>query len=450
MSGLPGNWVVLPIGDLISLNPKIECSDELSAGFVPMQMVGKEYSSPIRFETRPWGEIKKGYTHFANGDVLLAKITPCFENGKAGLVCGLPNGVGAGSTEYFVSRPHLDMLNSRYLYAFLKTDKFLKAGAVQMTGSVGHKRVPKDYLLETELPLAPYNEQKRIADKLDAVLARVDACRDRLDRIPAILKRFRQSVLAAATSGKLTEDWRGGDISSWTHERAADVCAKVQSGGTPKEGFTHDGIPFLKVYNIVNQKVAFDYKPQYIAPAIHQGTMSKSKVQPGDVLMNIVGPPLGKVAIVPDSNPAWNINQAITLFRPSDRISTGWLYCILCGGENIAEIVHETRGSAGQTNISLSQCRDFIFPVPSVEEQTEIVRRVDSLFEYADRLEARYTSARAQVEKLTPATLAMAFRGELVPQDPNDEPASVLLQRIHTQCNEPRVSKPSRNRREQG
>ena len=170
-----------------------------------MQMVGKEYSSPIRFETRPWGEIKKGYTHFSNGDVLLAKITPCFENGKAGLVCGLPNGVGAGSTEYFVSRPHLDMLNSRYLYAFLKTDKFLKAGAVQMTGSVGHKRVSKDYLLETELPLAPLNEQIRIADKLDAVLVRVDACRD---RIPAILKRFRQSVLAVATSGKLTEDWR--------------------------------------------------------------------------------------------------------------------------------------------------------------------------------------------------------------------------------------------------
>ena len=450
MSELPTNWVVSSIGDLISLNPKIECPDELPAGFVPMQMVGKEYSSPVRFETRPWGEIKQGYTHFANGDVLLAKITPCFENGKAGLVCGLPNGVGAGSTEYFVSRPHLDMLNSRYLYAFLKTEKFLKAGAVKMTGSVGHKRVPKDYLLETELPLAPLNEQKRIADKLDAVLARVDACRDRLDHIPATLKRFRQSVLAAATSGKLTANWRDGDTSSWAHERAADVCAKVQSGGTPKEGFTHEGIPFLKVYNIVNQKVAFDYKPQYITSAIHHGSMSKSKVQPGDVLMNIVGPPLGKVAIVPNNHPAWNINQAITLFRPSERISTGWLYIILCGGKNITEIILETRGMVGQTNISLSQCRDFVFPIPPMQEQTEIVRRIEALFAYADRLEARHTAARAQVEKLTPATLAKAFRGELVPQDPNDEPASALLHRIHAQRSDQAANKPSRSRRERG
>lgn len=313
----------------------------------------------------------------------------------------------------------------RYLFRFMQSQDISELARSTTVPSLRKGDIEGLYV-----PLAPLAEQKRIADKLDAVLARVDACRNRLDRIPDILKRFRQSVLAAATSGKLTEDLRGGDISNWTHERAADVCAKVQSGGTPKEGFTHDGIPFLKIYNIVNQKVAFDYKPQYIAPAIHQGTMSKSKVQPGDVLMNIVGPPLGKVAIVPDSNPGWNINQAITLFRPSDRISTGWLYCILCGGENIAEIVHETRGSAGQTNISLSQCRDFIFPVPSVEEQTEIVRRVETLLAYADRLEARYNSVRAQVEKLTPATLAKAFRGELVPQDPNDEPASKLLERI--------------------
>lgn len=320
--------------------------------------------------------------------------------------------------------------------------------------------------IETELlekkvfPLAPRAEQKRIVEKLDALLARVDATRARLDRIPELLKRFRQSVLAAATSGQLTEDWRQeqlakasaqpvapvhhgsdsdlppskGQVESmptgWAYERAADVCAKVQSGGTPKEGFTESGIPFLKVYNIVNQLVSFEYKPQYIDVAIHNGSMSKSQVQPGDVLMNIVGPPLGKVAVVPATYKAWNINQAITLFRPSERVSTGWLYCILCGGENIADILHETRGSAGQTNISLSQCRDFIFPIPPVVEQKEIVRRVEYLFGLADKLEAHYTAARAKVDKLTPALLAKAFRGELVTQDPNDEPAEQLLTRI--------------------
>jgi type I restriction enzyme S subunit len=280
--------------------------------------------------------------------------------------------------------------------------------------------------------IPPFTEQKRIADKLDTLLARVDACRERLDRVPAILKRFRQSVLAAATSGELTTDWRAATLADqWTFGKASDICDKVQSGGTPREGFIDKpGVPFLKVYNIVNQEVAFDYRPQYVTTAIHNGPLAKSRATPGDVIMNIVGPPLGKVAVVPDSFREWNINQAIALFRPSARVSSGWLYIVLCSGMSVNSIVHETRGIAGQTNISLSQCRNFEFPIPSVGEQAEIVRRVDSLFAYADRLETRYVAARAQVDRLMPALLAKAFRGELVPQDPDDEPASVLLERI--------------------
>src|SRR5437762_2086026 len=130
--------------------------------------------------------------------------------------------------------------------------------------------------------------------------------------------------------------------------------------------------------------------------------------------MNIVGPPLGKVAIVPASFPAWNINQAITLFRPSDVVSTSWLYYVLRGGKNVAAIEPETRGSAGQTNISLSQCRDFLFPVPPPTEQEEIVRRVEALFALADAIEQRVANATARADKLTQAILAKAFRGELV------------------------------------
>ena len=158
--------------------------------------------------------------------------------------------------------------------------------------------------------------------------------------------------------------------------------------------------------------------------------MSKSQTKPGDVLMNIVGPPLGKVAIVPDDFLDWNINQAITLFRPNQRIISKWIYYFLCSGFSIAEIIHETRGSAGQSNISLSQCRDFIFPVPPIEEQREIVRRVERLFTFAEQLEARLQAGQDLLEQLTPSLLVKAFRGELVEQDPNNEPASVLLERI--------------------
>ncbi len=292
-------------------------------------------------------------------------------------------------------------------------------------------RLEDIHSLSIDIP--PLNEQKRIADKLDRLLAKVDNCRERLDRIPLILSRFRSSILTQAFSGELTRIFQNSNKYSeeWSYERAVDVCEKVQSGGTPREGFIDNpGIPFLKVYNIVNQKVDFEYRPQFILEKINSSSMSKSQAKPGDVLMNIVGPPLGKVAIVPNSYPEWNINQAITLFRPSSRITTGWLYYLLCSGINVSSIINETRGSAGQSNISLSQCRDFVFPVPSVQEQDEIVHQIEKLFNFADRLESRYQTARAQIDKLTPALLDKAFKGELVPQDPTDEPASVLLAKI--------------------
>jgi type I restriction enzyme S subunit len=164
--------------------------------------------------------------------------------------------------------------------------------------------------------------------------------------------------------------------------------------------------------------------------------------------MNIVGPPLGKVAIAPDDHDEWNINQAITLFRPSDRIKSQWIYCLLCEGSAIRDIELRTKGSAGQINISLTQCREFIFQVPSLVEQDEILGRVDDLFTLADQLEARLTAARKVVDRLTPALLAKAFRGELVPQDPNDEPASVLLERIRAARQaEAGAGKPSRRGR---
>ncbi|HEV7743793.1 MAG TPA: restriction endonuclease subunit S [Pyrinomonadaceae bacterium] len=212
---------------------------------------------------------------------------------------------------------------------------------------------------------------------------------------------------------------------------AQDACEVVQSGSTPaKDRFRSDvGIPYLKIYNIVNQRIDFLHKKQYIDLET-QKNLKRSIVKPGDVLMNIVGPPLGKVALVPSTHPEWNINQALVLFRPKAFLSSQFLYYLLCSGLPYSEILNETRGSAGQSNISLSQCREMLLSLPEFEEQQEIVRRVQALFKTADALEARYIKAKAHVDKLTQSILAKAFRGELVAQDPNDQPASVLLERI--------------------
>ncbi len=204
---LPIGWVEKPLGHVVLLNEKSkDIVDEAECGFVPMKFMPTNLRENLEYELRVWGDCKKGYTHFQDGDVLLAKITPCFENGKSALVRGLPNGIGAGSTEYFVLRS--EKIDSRYIHCFVKTKQFMDDCTVRMSGSVGHKRVPKDYLLEYPIPIAPPNEQIRIANKLDSLLAKVDAVQARLDTIPTLLKRFRQSVLAAATSGELTKEWR--------------------------------------------------------------------------------------------------------------------------------------------------------------------------------------------------------------------------------------------------
>jgi len=338
-------------------------------------------------------------------------------------------------------------LRTGFLFHYLcsQRDEFANAGKGGAQPNISQSLI-KDW----PFPLAPLNEQRRIAAKLDTTLAAVDACRQRLDGVAVILKRFRQAVLAAATSGELTREWREEQgAPEWELLLASEVCNKVQSGGTPKAGFINEpGVPFLKVYNLVDQSVDFDYRPQYVDPEVHLGPLAKSRAMPGDVLMNIVGPPLGKVAILPDAHDEWNINQAICLFRPSSRITTEWLYHLLCEGANIRQIQLETKGSAGQINISLTQCRQFEFSVPSIEEQHEISRRVESLFTLANQLETRLTAARKIVDRLTPALLAKAFRGELVPQDPNDEPASVLLERIRAARQaEATAAKPSRRRR---
>lgn len=309
-------------------------------------------------------------------------------------------------------------------------------------------------------PLPPVNEQKRIVEKLDSILPKVKNAKARLEKIPLILKKFRQSVRTAACSGRLTEEWRIDNAivyksnvlrdrlesinnidvvecfandDGWLVVKAKYVTSRITKGTTPKADDIHSigSFPYLKVYNIVGQKIDFHYKPQYVNEKTHKGLLQRSIIYPGDILMNIVGPPLGKVAITPNSYAEWNINQAIAFFRPiQDVISSEYLYIVLCDGEPIQEISKEFRGSAGQQNISLEQARNFEIPLPSLVEQQEIVRRVEKLFALADSLESKYKKAIQRVEKIEQYVLAKAFRGELTDPDPTDEPATELLKRI--------------------
>lgn len=163
MSELPKGWAGARLDELADLNPKQKFDDELAAGFVPMSHAPTNFRDKLRFDERNWGDIKKAYTNFKDGDVIFAKVTPCFENGKAALVENLPNGIGAGSSEFFVLRPSSEEISAKYLLALVKSRDFLSEGANNMTGAVGLRRVPKQFVESYVVPVPPAAEQIRHA-----------------------------------------------------------------------------------------------------------------------------------------------------------------------------------------------------------------------------------------------------------------------------------------------
>jgi type I restriction enzyme S subunit len=427
MSELPDGWELISLGTLIELNPKtndVEGCTEV--GFVPMTLLGKSWLDVPGFELRQWASVKKGYTHFRDGDVLLAKITPCFENGKAGLLKGLPNGIGSGSTEYFVCRTSPNTLDARYLLGYLKTDDFVRTGAMSMTGSVGHKRVPKEYLLGRRIPLPPRSEQTRIANQLNTLLARVQACNDRFDAIPALLKRFRQTVLDAALNGAFLE---GAAVAeSELPKVSISTIASVGTGSTPlrsnSQFFASSGTPWIT--SSATSAAVITGANEFVTPAAISA--HRLKLFPKGTLLVAMygeGKTRGQVA---ELGIVATINQACAavVVNESKAVRAYVKLALQANYLNMRELAE----GGNQPNLNLSKVKEFEIPLPSLAEQTEIVRRVEALFALADHIEARCTAARTQAQRLTPLVLAKAFRGELVPQDPNDEPASALLARI--------------------
>jgi type I restriction enzyme S subunit len=260
---VPKRWAWTQMAELGVISPRNEAPDDHEASFVPMSMIAAEYGVGNNRTPRLWGEIKKGYTHFAEGDVGLAKITPCFENGKSTVFRNLTGGIGSGTTELHVVRPLF--VDADYLVLFLKSPHFIETGISKMTGTAGQKRVPTGYFTSSPVPLPPVAEQRRIVAKVEELMALCDrleaarttreATRDRLtaaslarltapdtdagtfrtharfalDAFPALttrpdqIKTLRQTILNLAVRGKLVEQDRADEPASDLLERIVNA-----------------------------------------------------------------------------------------------------------------------------------------------------------------------------------------------------------------------------------
>jgi type I restriction enzyme S subunit len=298
------------------------------------------------------------------------------------------------------------------------------------------------------VPLAPLNEQRRIAAKLDTTLAAVDACRLRLDGVEALLKRFRQAVLASATSGELTREWRGErtDGLEWYQAKLSEICSSISDGDHQAPPKATSGIPFITISAISDACLHLERASRFVPSSYYEGLDEARRAVPGDILYSVTGT-LGVPALVKTKDP-FVFQRHIALLRPDrDFILPKYLYyCLL--SDAIKRLCYEGATGTAQLTLPLGVLRNLSLKLPSLVEQAEILLQIENLFSLAHQLEARLTTARKVVDRLTPALLAKAFRGELVPQDPGDEPASVLLERIRAARQaEAGAGKPSRRGR---
>ena len=217
----------------------------------------------------------------------------------------------------------------------------------------------------------------------------------------------------------------------WAWCKLEDI-AYVASGSTPdKSSFVSNGIPYIKMYNLRNQNIDFKFKPQFIKEDVHNGKLQRSRTEVGDLIMNIVGPPLGKLALIPPSLPQANFNQAAVLIRPylhKDIINV-YLKAYL---EEMTEINSiSTKGSAGQVNISLTQSQNMRIPLPPVSEQHRIIKELKHWLSMVDCIDCNKEILYDTIKHAKSKILDLAIHGKLVPQDPTDEPAAKLLKRIN-------------------
>lgn len=443
MSELPNNWTIARLVDL---------AEDISYGYTAPSTREKIGPHLLRITDIQENEVLWSSVPYCGIDSEQANKYLLKENdlvfartgatvGKSFLIKGeIPDAVFAS---YLIRVRCMRPEAAGYLSLYFRSQDYWR----QITGfsaGIGQPNVNGSKLKELVIPLPPLAEQTRIAAKLEELLAQVDTLKARIDGIPALLKRFRQSVLAAAVSGRLTEEWRaknGAKIEvegsaaetseefAWPMVRLGDVALDFSYGSSAKSQRAGD-IPVLRMGNIqggrlVWEDLVFSSNPE---------ELKKFSLQVGDVLFNRTNSPelVGKTAIYKGEQPAIYAGYLIRV-RCSERIVPDFLnYCLNSPqGKDYCWKV-KTDG-VSQSNINAKKLADFRFGLPSTEEQTEIVRCVDQLFSFAERLEARISDARIRIDRLTQSILAKALRGDLVPQDPNDEPADMLLDRIKAQ-----------------
>ncbi len=446
-NALPSTWAIVSLLDVAPLVPTGVPNftgevEYYSTGSV--QEGGLSSEGRYTFESRP----SRANRWTKPGDVLQARM----QGTSKPLLVHASIADKLFSTGFIQLRPDPRFCNPGFLRHYIASKVFLDDRDSLATGST-QIALTDAGVRGLEIPLAPLNEQRRIVAKLEKLLAKVDACQHRLGKIPVLLKRFRQSVLAAACSGRFTVDWREVNRSptnyaeeelplGWRTALVGEVIKSLKYGTSQKCSYEKRGVPVLRIPNI-DQGVVNQSDLKYAE--LRDKEFQQLCLQSGDILMirsNGSVSLVGRSALVREIDKGFAYAGYLIRLRPDfSKIIPDFLNLVLGSHDVRIQIEVPARSTSGVHNINSEEVRALQFFLPPVGEQQEIVRRVETLFNLADTIEKRVAAASLRAEKLTQAILAKAFRGELVPTEAelarregrSYESASDLLARIKSE-----------------
>ena len=422
---IPAHWGMLKLKHAATLNPRMSkvrrLAPDTKVSFVPMETVG-EYGGLDLTLTKELADVADGFTYFSDGDVLVAKITPCFENGKGTLAEGLLNGIAFGTTELHIVRcgPELD---KRFTFYLTLGDAFRKLGAAEMYGAGGQKRVPESFVADLKHPIPPLAEQRAIAAFLDRETAKIDSLVAKKERLIELLQEKRTVLISQAVTKGLGPDvpmkdsgveWLGQIPANWEVKRLKHVAGKIGSGKTPKGGadrYLDDGIMLVRSQNVHFGGLRLT-DVAYIDVAT-DSEMSGSRVKEGDVLLNITGASLGRCCIAYLGGSDANVNQHVCIVRPDQQRDDPSFLAYSMESHSVQDQIFNNENGVSRDALNFEQIGDLVLARPSMVEQRAIASLLDCETAKLVSLIAKVREAIDRLKELRAALISAAVTGRI-------------------------------------
>ncbi|HJG11464.1 MAG TPA: restriction endonuclease subunit S, partial [Bacteroides xylanisolvens] len=380
---VPASWDIVSISDLFLLNPKSELDGNMKVGFIPMALVEDGFSGNHFFEERTWKDVNRGYCHFQNGDIGVAKISPCFENRKSTIFDNLPNNYGAGTTELVILRP-IKVYAKFYLYLF-KSDWYLKEGTKYFKGVVGQQRVHKEIFTDLHIPLPPFAEQCRIVAEIERWFALIDQIEQDKSDLQTVIKQAKSRILDLAIHGKLVSQ-------DPNDEPAIELLKRINPDFTPCDNGHYPQLPEgwceCRLENIVEyeQPQAYivnstDYNDRYLTPVL---TAGKSFIigytnETEGIYQNT--PCIIFDDFTTDSklvNFSFKVkSSAMKILKVAEDIEIEYVAMFM----SITRLIGDTH-----KRYWISEYSKLYIPIPPKEEQKRIINAVKAMFEKLDAI----------------------------------------------------------------